>query len=324
MKHLEEIPSQFDIEIPLDETGLFDCECPSSDCGKIFKIQPGTGLEDDDLPFHCPYCGHEEEYNEFITKAQVEYAESVVSNIVETALLKDLKSLEFNCKPQGEFGIGLSMKIRGRPTPVQWYQEEDLETEVVCDKCTLRYVIYGVFGFCPDCGIHNSLQILETYFKIIENSLTLSESQKPPISQQLIEDALKNCVSFFDGFGREICRVFGQQASNPEKVSKINFQNIVGAADEVLKEFGVSLRDAIKADEWSNIQHAFQKRHVLIHNMSVIDRKYQKRTGVSESLIGRRVTVTEEEIRKLLRVLRTISHKLYHTLAGSHEANEES
>ena len=131
------------------------------ECESYFKIQPDTGLKGENLPRHCPYCGHAAGPDKFFTKAQVEYAQSVALNQVTGALLKDLKSLEFNYRPHVAFGIGISMKVSGQPTPIRHYREKQLETEVVCEQCVLRYMIYGVFGFCPDCGVHNSLQILK-------------------------------------------------------------------------------------------------------------------------------------------------------------------
>jgi hypothetical protein len=161
MNHLANLGSQFSISIPPDEEGLVGRECPAPECESYFKIQFGTGLKGENLPCHCPYCGHAAGTDKFFTKAQVEYAQSVVMNQVTGALLKDLKSFEFNHRPRGGFGIGISMKVSGRPMPIRQYREKKLETEVVCEQCTLRYMIYGVFGFCPDCGVHNSLQILK-------------------------------------------------------------------------------------------------------------------------------------------------------------------
>jgi hypothetical protein len=58
------------------------------------------------------------------------------------ALHKDMKSLEFEHKPQGPFGIGISVKVKeSARRPIQYYREKQLETEVVCDSCTLRYAI---------------------------------------------------------------------------------------------------------------------------------------------------------------------------------------
>ena len=314
MRHLNRLPSQFSISIPPDENGLIGRECPEPNCEGYFKIQLGTGLKDEDLLCHCPYCGHEAGQNQFFTKAQIKYAESVVLNKVSGALLKDLKSMEFNHKPRGSFGIGISMKVSGKPTPIRRYREEDLETEVVCDKCTLHYMIYGVFGFCPDCGIHNSLQILEKNFELTEKLLAIAKKQEASVSKQLIENALEDCVSAFDGFGREMCRVFAAKATDPKKAEDIRFQNVKGAAEKVLDQFSVDFAAALDSTDWVRLQDAFQKRHLLAHKMGVVDASYQKATGVSPSLIGRRVSIQPEEIRDLLRGLRKIGEELYQAL----------
>lgn len=314
MKHLNRIPSQFSISIPSDETGMIGRECPERSCESYFKIQPGTGLKGDDLPCHCPYCGHKAGQDKFFTKAQIKYAESVVLNKVTGALLKDLKSLEFNKKPRGGFGIGISMKVSGTAAPVRRYREEDLETEVVCDRCTLRYMIYGVFGFCPDCCVHYSLQILEKNFDLIEKLLTIAETQEASIAQQLIENALEDCVSAFDGFGRETCRVIGKKAVNSKSTAEIRFQNVKGAAEKVFEEFDVSFSDAVDSAHWIKIQQAFQKRHLLAHMMGVVDEAYQKATGVSATSIGKKVSISRGDIHELLSGLRAVGNYLYESL----------
>jgi hypothetical protein len=314
MKHLNRIPSQFSISIPPDETGMIGRECPEQSCESYLKIQPGTGLKGDDLPCHCLYCGHEWGQDKFFTKAQIKYAESVVLNNVTGALLKDLKSLEFNQKPRGGFGIGISMKVSETATPVRRYCEENLETEVVCDRCALRYMIYGVFGFCPDCGVHNSFQILKKNFDLIEKLLTIADTQEASIAQQLIENALEDCVSAFDGFGRETCRVFGKKAANPKSATEIRFQNVKGATEKVFEEFGVSFSDAVDPAQWIKIQHAFQKRHLLAHKMGAVDEAYQKTTGVSATSIGKRVSISREDVHELLSGLRAVGYYLYESL----------
>lgn len=123
------------------------------------------------------------------------------------------------------FGIGISMKLQpSSPLPIRHYREKQLETEVVCDNCTLRYAIYGVFGWCPDCGVHNSLQILTKNLELARKELTLAQSADAELSNHLIGDALENVVSAFDGFGREICS---------RKGADIRFQNITGARRRV-------------------------------------------------------------------------------------------
>ena len=241
MSHLEKLGTEFSISIPTDETGMLGRECPVEECEGYFKIQPGTGLKGEDLPCHCAYCGFVAGQDQFYTKAQIEYAKSIVIHEVTGAILKDFKELEFEHKPQGIFGIGVSMKVEGRPHPISYYREKELETEVICDKCTLSYMIYGVFGYCPDCGVHNSLQILTKNFEIIEKLLSVAETQEPAVAEALLANAIEDCISAFDGFGRETCRIFSYKSTDPAKAMNPSFQNIERIQQRILALFGVDL-----------------------------------------------------------------------------------
>src|SRR6266498_1901603 len=161
MHHLDRMRNTITVKMPTDEKGLVGRECPNSDCLKYFKLKPGTGLKDKNLPCHCPYCGFVSGADSFYTKEQIRYVENAAKNYMSDEVHRMLKGLEFDHKPQGAFGIGISMKVTGRPERFHYsYREKELETDVVCDQCTLVYAIYGAFAFCPDCGSHNSFTIL--------------------------------------------------------------------------------------------------------------------------------------------------------------------
>jgi hypothetical protein len=311
MKHLRNLGSQFSISLPPDEGGFIGRECPVAECEGYFKLQPGTDLKGENRPCHCPYCGHEADSDKFSTKAQVEYAKSVVMRQVTGALLKDLKSLEFNHRPRGALGIGISMKVSGKPPALRYYRESKLETEVVCDRCTLRYTIYGVFGFCPDCAVHNSLQILIKNLELVEKLLAVAETQEPPVAQHLIENALEDCVSAFDGFGRETCRVFAPKAVKPEKAAEIRFQNIAAARGRVREQFSVDFAATAAPADWSYILRAFQKRHLLAHKMGVVDEDYLAATGESPALLGRKISILAPEVRELSGRLQALGGELF-------------
>jgi len=149
------------VPIPKDAEGFLGRECPQERCLGYFKIKPGTGLKGNKLSCVCPYCGHSGPHDTFWTKEQLEYAKSVALRNITDAMRRDLKKLEFEHKPRGPFGIGISMKLKpGAPVPIRYYREKSLETKVICDHCTLEYAVFGLFAYCPDCGAHNSLQIL--------------------------------------------------------------------------------------------------------------------------------------------------------------------
>ena len=282
MNHLRNLGNRVNVSIRPDEDGYLGRECPIGECLGYFKITPGTGIEEP-APCHCPYCGHSGEGNTFFTQEQIDYAQSVAMRKFTDAIQKDLKSLEFEHKPQGTFGIGISLKFKSSPPmPIRYYREKQLETEVVCDRCTLKYAIYGVFGWCPDCGVHNSLQILTANLEFARKELTLAGSVDTEMADRLIGDALENVVSAFDGFGREICS---------QKAADIRFQNLPNARRKIQEKFGFDFADELGPGEWDCACRVFQKRHLLAHTMGVIDEEYVQKANDPGAIAGRKIRV---------------------------------
>lgn len=311
LKHLEQLGTKFNITIPKDEDGLIGRECPLPECESYFKLQPGTGLKGEGLPCHCPYCGHKDSPDKFFTKAQIEYAKSIVLNQVTGTVLKDLKELEFNHRPSGSFGIGISMKVTSQPSAIRHYREQQLETDLICESCALHYTIYGVFGFCPDCGVHNSIQILKKNFELVEKMLDLAEKQEASVAQTLTENALEDCISAFDGFGRESCRLKAPTAVSPSKAAEIRFQNIGAARQKVQEQFVVDIASGLNEAEWTSVRRSFQKRHLLAHKMGVVDEEYLAATNDTSAAIGRKITVQADEVRALSSSLEKLGLQLF-------------
>lgn len=306
-RHLCNFGNRVSVDIPQDENGFLGRECPQPNCEGYFKIKPGTGLKGQDLPCRCPYCGHTAGQNHFWTKDQIEYARSIALKQMVDAVRKDLKSLEFDHRPRPGRGIsfGISLKVQpGRPIPIKYFREQSLETHVLCGNCTLEYAVFGVFGFCPDCGIHNSLQTLLTNLELVSKHLTLSnEVEDAALRQQLVEDALENCVSAFDGFARECCRIRAQQAQDPEKAANVSFQNLPGAAKRLRTLFNVDLEGTLTPREWQRAHVGFMRRHLLAHKAGVVDQKYLEGTAENNTLLGRRIVIEPAEVQTLAAII---------------------
>jgi hypothetical protein len=301
-RNLNSLGSQFSIPINADEDGYVGRECPVQECLGYFKLTPGTGIKGP-APCHCPYCGHSGESGTFFTQEQIEYAKSVVLRKVTDAIHKDLKSLEFEHKPQGLFGIGLSLKVqRSAPLPIRYYREKELETAITCESCTLRYAIYGVFGWCPDCGVHNSLQILVKNLELARKELALAATAEAELANHLIGDALENAVSAFDGFGRELCQC---------KSIELRFQNLATARRKVQDAFGFDFADALRPDEWDAACRAFQKRHLLAHKMGVIDDDYIQKANDAGAILGRRIALSQAEVETSIRIVEAMGRRLF-------------
>lgn len=313
-RHLRRLEKGIRVSLPADEDGFTGRQCPDSDCRGYFKIEFGTGLDGEDIPCHCPYCGYVDDQAEFMTDAQGRYVMSIAEREAMDAVHKTLKAMEFDIKPKGAFGIGLSMKVeKPRPALIRHYSELELESEVVCSNCTLRYAVYGSYGYCPDCGKHNSAQILDVNLKVVEKMLTLAEDN-PELASHLIEDALENVVSSLDGFGRETCKVRADRATDAAKAQNVSFQNLDGAAKRLDDVFGVDLKAAMDADGWSAACRGFQKRHVIAHKSGIVDREYVNRTGDCEAVVGRKIRVTADEVRELISLVCRMGQHLVEVL----------
>ena len=322
MDHLRRLGTSISISIPPDENRFTGRECPQPDCEGYFKIECGTGLKGEGLPCHCPYCGHAAGHDEFRTKEQIEYAKSVAIRRITDAFHEDLKELEFDYKPKGASGIGVSLKVeRGRQPPIHYYRERTLETEVVCTNCTLRYSVYGVFAFCPDCGQHNSLQILDKSLEVVGKMLEMATREEKVLAEKLIDNALEDCVSTFDGFGRELCRVNANKARNSAKAVRMNFQNLEAARKGFLDLFGIDLSTGVEPEEWRAAVVAFQKRHLIAHRLGVVDQDYIDKTGDSRAVVGRKIIVDAGDVKVLVRTIKTLAPGMVTEL---HELNENS
>jgi hypothetical protein len=316
LSNVERLGNQFSIPIPKDQDGFIGRECPRPDCEGYFKIKPGTGLLGEKLPCHCPYCGHTSPHDEFWTKEQIEYAKSLVLRQFADAVRKDLKSLEFDHKPIGPFGIGLSMKVKHGPSlPIKHYREQALETYVRCDICTLEYSVFGVFAYCPDCGIHNSLQTLRKNIELIRKQLDLAAAlESDDLRERLVEDALENCVSSFDGFGRECCRIRAHLSSKPEQAENVSFQNLPSAAKRLRSLFNVDLENMVVRQDWYTAHIQFMRRHLISRRAGVVDQKYLDETGDTQARVGRKVTIQPKDVELLASILGVLGSSLVSSL----------
>lgn len=144
------------VSMPADSDGYFGRECPL--CDGFFKVTPGTGLADTSDAY-CPYCGHRGRADTFWTTDQIEYAQSVILNRVSGQFLHVVPPTP--AAAEGRPAPGAGIKDTRGANPVRLYLGPDFQTAVVCDRCSLRYAVFGPFICCPDCGTRGTPQIIE-------------------------------------------------------------------------------------------------------------------------------------------------------------------
>ena len=319
MRNLRHLGKGISISLPKDPSGHIGRECPNHNCEGYFKIVPGTGLKNATQTCHCPYCGHTANSDNFHTKEQIEYAKSVAMQQVIGAVRKDLKNM-FNSRPRGGL-ISIEVKTASKLPPVRYYREKSLETDIECAGCTLKYSVFGVFAFCPDCRLHNSLQILETNLELIGKMIDLAGSSGNDLAERLLENALEDCVSSFDGFGREISKVNITLASDQSRASKLSFQNIDSVKNNLSSVFELNLESSLTDDEWALISKGFQKRHLISHKMGIIDDEYIRKSGDKIAVAGRKIRVSEDEVRQLVQLVSVLAKSLSTEMIKLRDAN---
>lgn len=308
--YFKKLEQGIQVPLPTDEDGFTGRECPNPACKTRFMIKFGTGLPDTKLCY-CPYCGYHAPQDQFFTGDQIAYIQSVMMRKVEEAFGAMAKDLDRDLRRKTRGGL-IQMKVdyRGKPQPIRYYQEKALETTVTCSNCTLAYKIFGEFAYCPDCGVHNSLQILQKNLELVRKLLGLAESQEGDFAEYLIRDALENCVSAFDGYGRELVRINATKASNPTRASRVSFQNLEGARQNIADLFGIDLSAGLEKDMWADLNRAFLKRHLLAHKMGVIDDEYIRKAGDASAIVGHKIQIRASEVDAIARQLERLARYL--------------
>jgi hypothetical protein len=297
------------VPIKPDKDGFVGRECPSSSCRKYFKVQFGTGLKGVSHCI-CPYCGHKADHKNFFTQAQKEYAKSIGVNELFKHITPELKKLERKIVG-GRFRIEMKVDTSRLLHPVKYYLEKQLETIVVCDICTLRYAIYGLYGFCPDCGNHNSQQIFKTNLHIIDEYISIAEKSEPTISESLIGDALENLISQFEAFGKATIDILVDFLNLQNVAERPGFQQIQHARDWLMKNADVDIAQDLSDQQWNSVKRCYQKRHLLSHRAGIVDNSYFEKANDRQAVIGRKIHLSRDEVAELRESLLCMADRLW-------------
>jgi hypothetical protein len=191
----------------------------------------------------------------------------------------------------GLFSISIKVK-RGALPSVRYYVEEELKQEVVCDKCRHKYAVYGISLHCPFCGEGALIQHLERSAAIVRilanEAARISAEHGPDVGEKMLGNALEDVVSLFEGFLKQLYRYAVRKAHLKEDADKmiqkvrVNFQRPSGAEEFFRRDFGVEIFKNISPADREKLELAFAKRHVLTHNLGLIDDKYREKAAVWE------------------------------------------
>ena len=319
---------QFSVPLSADEDGFFGRECPNDDCEtKYFKI--GNKVPDgaevtaesiSGVDLTCPYCGTVEKMQRFFTEAQVEWIKSMFIRDVHKAFGDMLERAVRPQRPTGGF-ISVSMKVkRGALPSVRHYVEEKLKEEVTCDKCGFEYAVYGISFHCPLCGKGSLGQHLEsgaaTIRVLAEESNRIAKDHGRAVADRLLGNALEDVVSLFEGFMKHVYRYAIRKkqpkADADKSIQRIrtNFQRLSGAEEFFRNDLGLEIFSGIDSKDRETLESAFAKRHLLTHNLGLIDEKYRSQANAWERLGAELVVSQQDVVNAVNQVVRIVNQAI--------------
>lgn len=298
------------VTLQADSRGMLGRRCPSSDCAQYFKLKPGTGLPTSEC--YCPYCETGGDTQSFSTPDQIEYAKSIAAKQVMEPLLRQFGQnlTRISNQTRGGF-IELKFSMRTPQFRIHHYREADVETDVTCDNCGLEFAVYGVFALCPDCRQLNAFAVFTKSLEACRRRLALLDLEETgadaDLERSILRDVLTSSVAAFDAVGKRLREA--APTIFPAKPRNL-FQNF-RALDSALAANGRGIAARLGDEERaSRLQFLVQVRHIIEHNMGVVDDDFIRIVPACGHLRGKIYPLARVEVEELLVLLSDLTDTL--------------
>lgn len=298
------------VSIPLDDDGFFGRECP--ECNQHFRIAHDDydGLSDD-LELWCVYCGHHDDHSDFMTEQQRDRVMRAASDYAMQLIGQALDD-SFGRMSRRSSRSLVKITYRSKPffpAPLPEIDEDRLVRERSCDRCGLRYAIFGEHRFCPVCGVLSPL-VTATDALAAETARldalgdlpieTRRRLQESGVLDRTYADAIENVVGIVEVMAE---RTFRQHVPDADQLMKGKgkiFQRLDDFVDLFQSAIGRDLRSPV-GPGWAELVEAWAARHVFTHCDGIVDTKYLQAVPSSGLRPGQRLRATESLARAAIR-----------------------
>jgi hypothetical protein len=324
-------PDQMELEFPVprSSSGKIHRRCPRPECvPAVFQLgeapdartiatdhaslvrrqpsAPGTT---------CPYCGGDAPDNDYLLKEDVEAA----VEHVKWAAFEDMREMfsdmisDLNREFQsGPVSYQVSSHESDSSPPI--VRRQDLLRSLTCDICSRSYGVYAAALFCPDCGARNIHVHFRREVHLIGQQIELAKKTAAggdsELAYRLLGNAHEDVLSAFEAYHKVIYRFLVRrrlpaQAEDlcSKKTVGTRFQNIHRARDLYAK-FGFDPYALLSENELKVLGANIEKRHVLGHNLGMIDESYAGLTRRGRP--GETVPLLADEISRFAKICESV------------------
>ena len=311
----------FSIPLKPDDDGMVGRECPNENCQpRYFKIAVGenapSSAASSAMNLTCPYCDRVAHVGQFHTKEQIEWVKSMIKRDLAVTVQNMFQKAFPTIRPVQGGLLSISMQFRpGHIPDVRPYAEEKLKRAVQCDKCGKRYAVYGISYQCPLCGGGNLLLHFRRSAEIIRSLLEVEQLVKEKAGEEAVYNLWGNCLediaSLFEGFlkvtySRDITSRYAlAEAQDKIGALKGSFQRLSEASRIFGRDLNTSIFSSIAKDEVDFLDVLFNKRHVITHNLGLVDEKFQSKINQWQRR-GEELEISRDDILKGLSLVERI------------------
>jgi hypothetical protein len=245
----------------------------------------------------CPYSGIAAPDGEFMHPDDLTAAIETVKH----AAVADAKSA-LQDMLQRSFSGSKYIKVRATGSPSQQpkprFMREDLLRELVCDHCARDYGVYAIALFCPDCGAPNLRLHFHREAELVNVQADLAEAQTEinrELAYRLLGNAHEDVLTAFEATLKTVyLYMIDRRQIEAFKPVRNDFQN-VEIARKRFAELGVDPFVDLTKDELDMLKLNIQKRHIIGHNLGVVDEKFAEHAN--EARIGETVRLLSDDVK---------------------------
>ncbi len=270
----------------------------------------------------CPYSGSIAADGEFLHPDDRDAAIETVKHAVvqdAAAYLQDmLKGVARKSK-----GFITYKPSRSAPPAKPRFVRDDLMRELVCDHCGRDYGVYAIALFCPDCGAPNVHLHFQRETELVDAQITLAEgldNSQRELAYRLIGNAHEDVLTAFEATQKTIYLYGINQrpaGSPPVKPVKNDFQNVDHATTR-FADLSLNPFSSLDADAQAALRLNVQKRHIIGHNLGVIDDKFAQHA--QDARVGETAKLIADDIRVFAGLCMAVVANLDAWLAGGKPA----
>jgi hypothetical protein len=248
----------------------------------------------------CPYSGVVAEDRAFThpddLNAALETVKHAVVADIDAAIRRMFSDLNRSQPRNSMFGI--TMSVTSKPNVKPHFYRDDLLRELVCDHCGRDYGVYAIGLFCPDCGAPNLRLHFAREVDLVERQIQLAETQeneRRELAYRLLGNAHEDVLTGFEATLKAVYLYGTARLSSTTPTVGNDFQNIERAQNRFF-ELSYDPFSSLAAGEMESLKLNIQKRHIIGHNLGIVDAKFAEHSE-EDAKIGETVHLVGADIR---------------------------